>query len=132
MSGTKNNRHIITNIITASNNIPLKLESWLFCLYQWALYLHNFRQLVKLQEDARRQVYENSKPLNQLLQNERHSADDGATTTDLFKLPVESIADMEDLEQWIKTLANFTALVSFPFIYYFIFEIYNIPQFILS
>jgi hypothetical protein len=74
--------------------------------------LSQVQQLIKIQEDTRRQVYQNTTLLQQLL-SQRQAPDEGQVSGDLFDLPVKSSAEVDQLEAWLTTNANYTALVSF-------------------
>ena len=67
-------------------------------------------QIMKMVEDTRRQVYQNTQLLTQILQSSSQMAVE--ETGDSFDLPVGSVEEMDKLDVWLSTRANYTTLVS--------------------
>jgi hypothetical protein len=68
------------------------------------------QQLLRQVEDIKRQVYQNTSLLQQLLQLPTQAVDE-PSNVDVYKLPITTLQEMDELEQWLLNTANYKTLV---------------------
>lgn len=91
------------------------MHAMLYLFSVESLFAQN-EKLLKVIEDTRRQVYQNTQLLTELLQAPR-SSEASILTVGLFDMPIKSVDQMDELEKWLSTSANYTALVSLFILY---------------